>query len=104
MLMKTFKEFMEQAAPQGFPQGSNINIVPGSGDIHRSRNGRRAFGFGRKNKVSDFNHLRYRADMFNSGPAKETLKKAPAFNAPSTTMRRPRRFETPDPKRPSHLM
>lgn len=98
--MKTFKEFMEQTVP---PK-SNINIVPGSGDIHRSRNGRRALGFGRKNKVSDFNDKRYRANEFNSGPARETLKKAPAFNAPSTTMRRPRRFETPDPKRPSHLM
>ncbi len=102
--MKTFKAFMEQAAPQGFPQGSNINIVPGSGDIHRSRNNRRAFGFGRPNKVSDFNDKRYGQDKFNPGPARETQKRAPAFNAPSPTMRRPRRFEIKDPTKPSDLM
>lgn len=98
--MKTFKEFMEQTVP---PK-SNINIVPGSGDIQRSRNNRRAFGFGRPNKVSDFNDKRYRQDEFNPGPARETQKRAPAFNAPSPTMRRPRRFEIKDPKKPSHLM
>lgn len=98
--MKTFKAFMEQAAPQGFPQGSNINIVPGSGDIHRSRNNRRAFGFGRPNKVSDFNHLRYGQDEFNPRPARETQKRAPAFNPPSTKPTKPPRFDTPNPKKP----
>ena len=82
--MKTFKEFMSE-------EPTNIR-------------GRRALGLGRQNKVSDFNHLRYGADQFNPGPAKETQKRAPKFYPPSSTMRRPRRFETPNPKRPSHLM
>ena len=94
--MKTFKEFMEQTVP----------VLPrsGSGDIHRSRNNRRAFGLGRKNKVSDFNHLRYRADEFSTKPANNTLKAAPAFNAPSNTMRKSKRFEIQDPQKPSHVM
>jgi len=78
--MKTFKEFMEQTVP---PK-SDIDIVPGSGDLDR-----RSFGIGRKKRVSDFNKLRY-------GP----------YNSPQQmqNMRGPRQINFRNPSTPTGLM
>ena len=96
--MKTFKQFMEQSVP----------ILPRahSGDIHRSRNDRRFFGLGRKNKVSDFNHLRYGGDGSEGDAARKTNEKAPEYNAPQMqypTMG-PREIRFRDPKGPTGFM
>jgi len=80
--MKTFKQFIEQTVPKGFPQGVNINIVPGSGDIDR---GRRAFGLGRRNTTLDFHRERDRAREKAGIPAQNTNRGAPRFNYPSVT-------------------
>ena len=94
--MKTFKQFMEQTVP----------ILPRahSGDIHRSRNNRRFFGLGRKNKVSDFDHLRY--DGGDGSAARKTNEKAPKYNAQQMqypTMG-PREIRFRDPKGPTGFM
>ncbi len=95
--MKTFKQFMEQTVP----------ILPRarSGDIHRSRNNRRFFGLGRKNKVSDFNHLRYGGEG-NSKPSMNTNQRAPEYNAQQmqSPTRGPREIRFRDPKDPTGFM
>ena len=89
---------MEQAVP----------VLPKarSGDIHRSRNNRRFFGLGRKNKVSDFNHLRYGGDGSEGDAARNTNKKAPEYNAPAMQYptRGPRELRLRKPNEPTGVM
>ena len=96
--MKTFKQFMEQTVP----------VLPRahSGDIHRSRNNRRFFGLGRKNKVSDFDNLRYGGDGSEGNAAGNTNKKAPEYNAQQMQYptRGPREIRFRDPKGPTGFM
>jgi hypothetical protein len=106
--MKTFKQFMEQVIPtddienrmvdERFAMHSKPKPVP------INLRGKKAFGFGRPNQVTDFNDKRYRDNEFNPGPALETQKRAPAFNAPSSTMKKLRRYEVPRDNQPSGLM
>ena len=96
--MKTFKQFMEQTVP----------ILPRahSGDIHRSRNNRRFFGLGRKNKVSDFDNLRYGGDGSEGNAAGNTNKKAPEYNAQQMQYptRGPRELRFRHPNAPTGVM
>tara|TARA_B100000902_G_scaffold360393_1_gene377031 strand:+ start:234 stop:524 length:291 start_codon:yes stop_codon:yes gene_type:complete len=96
--MKTFKQFMEQTVP----------VLPRahSGDIHRSRNNRRFFGLGRKNKVSDFDNLRYGGDGSEGNAAGNTNKKAPEYNAQQMQYptRGPRELRFRHPNAPTGVM
>tara|TARA_B100000902_G_scaffold397474_1_gene461371 strand:+ start:718 stop:987 length:270 start_codon:yes stop_codon:yes gene_type:complete len=89
---------MEQSVP--------VLPRPHSGDIPRSRNNRRFFGFGRKNKVSDFNHLRYGGDGSEGDAARNTTKNAPEFNAQQMQYptRGPREIRFRHPNAPTGVM